>query len=312
MEKEFSIQKLKGSENYHTWQFAIKNLLALKGLEKCVNRIVVPATLVEREHTACEEKDPDKCSRAKATLILSVEPTIYVHINKCTTAMEVWECLRKLYEDRGLTRKIALLAQLILPRLEECDNMQEYIDKKISASNKLTGIGFEVNDEWLGCILLAGLTEEYRPMLMSLESSGQDISADFIVSKLIDVQASSSQKSGEAFLAKKIFKNGRKKGKGKKTRKCFICKSTQHLANTCPDKKPTESAETDKNEKRGNAKENAQNAFCVQSVGLYTVTDKNDWYVDSGATAPMSPYADVISEHKNALVSVGSMKRIKT
>lgn len=107
---------------------------------------------------------------------------------------------------------------------------------KISASNKLTGIGFEVNDEWLGCILLAGLTEEYRPMILSVESSGQNISADFIVSKLIDVQ-STCGKSGDAFLAKKVFKKGKKKGNGKKTRKCFICKSVQHLASTCPERK---------------------------------------------------------------------------
>lgn len=87
-----------------------------------------------------------------------------------------------MYEDRGLDRKIALLAQLTQHRLEECDGMQEYIDKKVSAANKLLGIGFEVNDEWLGCIILTRLTEAYRPMIMSLESSGKEISADFIIS----------------------------------------------------------------------------------------------------------------------------------
>lgn len=36
MSKEYDIPKLKGSENYHTWYFAMKNVLAYKGLEKTI------------------------------------------------------------------------------------------------------------------------------------------------------------------------------------------------------------------------------------------------------------------------------------
>lgn len=55
-------------------------------------------------YNGSEEKDSEKCVKAKAIVILSFEPTIYVHINKCATALDVWECLRKLYEDRGLKK----------------------------------------------------------------------------------------------------------------------------------------------------------------------------------------------------------------
>lgn len=44
MGKEFEIEKLRGSKNYHTWAFAIKNVLILKGVEKCINRVAVAAT----------------------------------------------------------------------------------------------------------------------------------------------------------------------------------------------------------------------------------------------------------------------------
>lgn len=130
MGKEFEIEKLRGSENYHTWAFAIKNVLTLKALEKCINRVPVAATQTAPATTKCEEDDTEKCGKAKATLVLSIETQLYVHVSKCATALDVWECLKKLYEDKGLTRKIALLAQLILPRLEECDGMQDYIDNK--------------------------------------------------------------------------------------------------------------------------------------------------------------------------------------
>lgn len=218
MGKEFDVEKLNGSDNYHTWQFVMTNLLAFKGYARCIVRAEptptgtgtsatrtleedeslatgtgTPATVAQSTRpatTTCAETNIEKCEKAKETIILCIEPKLFIHINNCDSALSVWECLKKLYENKGLSREIALLVQLILPRLEECDGMQEYIDKKISAANKLTGIGFEVNDEWLGCILLAGLTEEYRPMIMSIESNGQNISADYVTSKLVDVQSS--------------------------------------------------------------------------------------------------------------------------
>lgn len=41
----------------------------------------------------------------------------------------------------------------------------------------------EVTDEWIWTFLLAGLTEEYRPMIMAIESSGTDITGDFVKTK---------------------------------------------------------------------------------------------------------------------------------
>lgn len=73
-------------------------------------------------------------------------------MSKCETALDTWECLQKMYEEKGLSRKIALLRNLIQTRLEESDGMKEYIDKIMTTSNMLTGIGFEMHDEWLGAI----------------------------------------------------------------------------------------------------------------------------------------------------------------
>lgn len=113
--------------------------------------------------------------------------------------------------------------------------MQAYIDKIVSTTNKLKGIGFGISDEWLVAILLAGLTDEYRPFIMSLEANDSDLSADSVVSKLLDVQISTSSK-GDALLSKTFqFK---KKGKGnQKKRLCFGCGSDQHLKRDCNNKK---------------------------------------------------------------------------
>lgn len=299
MGKDFEVQKLRGSENYHTWQFAIKNLLEFKGLHKCLNTKTIAATSTTAARTVCAEDSEEKQQQAKSLIILSLDSSIFVHVIKCKTAIEVWTCLQKLFEDKGLSRKIGLLRQLIACRLDDSDGMQTYIDNVISTSNKLTGIGFDITQEWIGAILLAGLTEEYRPLIMSIEASDQNISADSIVSKLIDMQPSTS-KSGEAFLSKKNRTNGSKKEKEKKKKikKCFICKSTQHLSNVCPERKSGPTSNDDKKEKK---KDDTQCAFI--GIGMLSLCERDEWYIDSGASSHMSPFDDILIEKQHATVN---------
>lgn len=212
MGRELDFDKLKGSENFHTWQFAMKNFLALKGMGNCIEkRPNTPASgsgstyVAEIVHAAdlAIETDGTKLSGAKAYLVLGVDTSIYVHIQKCTTALDVWNSLRKLYEDKGLYRKIALLSSLLSNKLVDCNGMQDYVDRIASAANKLGGISFPVNDEWLGAILLSGLTDDYKPFIMGLEANGCGISGDLIISKLLDSQGSSSDQNS-AFIGEEV------------------------------------------------------------------------------------------------------------
>lgn len=220
------IEKLVGSENYHTWSFAMSNLLEMNEWEK---------TIIQRE--ADREIDVVKLRKAKAKLVLSVDTSIYMHIQGCATAAEIWKKLKDLFEDRGLARKIGLLRKLITTHLENSESMSDYVNQIIMTANKLTGIGFPINDEWLGAILLAGLGDDFSPMIMGLESSGIQISGDAIKSKLLD--STYEKHSGSAFIGKgdnkkkfNCFKNG-----GAVDYKCFKCKKRGHKMNEFPDNK---------------------------------------------------------------------------
>lgn len=196
MGKDFDITKLKGSENFHIWKFAIEAMFEFKGfgdtiVEKSVELPTVP-----------KEDDPTKLTQAGALLKLSVEPHIYAHIQTCTSALDIWKRLKTMYEDRGLLRKVTLLRELISIRLEDCDGMQSYVDYMKAAANRLAGIGFNVDDVWLGAMLLAGLTDEFKPLIMGLESSVTAINADLVTGKLLDMKSSVGS-SSEAFYVKK-------------------------------------------------------------------------------------------------------------
>lgn len=74
----------------------------------------------------------------------------------------------------------------------------ETVPKDVHGVVMKSCVGFDITDEWMGAILLAGLTDKFQPFIMGIEASEAKITSDTIVSKLLD--AESGDKSGEAFM----------------------------------------------------------------------------------------------------------------
>lgn len=221
MKSEFSIEKLNGSANYHNYLFAMQNFVEMKKLSDCL----VPK---DDEHPDIpKEENTDKLSSAKSMIALSVEPDLYVHIRSCVSALAMWRVFQKLYEDRGLLRKIGLLKTLMSIKLENCDNMQTYIGQITSTASKLSCVNFEIQDDWLSAILLAGLTDNYKPLIMSFEA-GKTINSDEIKMKLLDTESSDSGTSS-AFFGKKNFKSNSKKKNNRKKLQCLRQVACRHM-----------------------------------------------------------------------------------
>jgi len=158
----------------------------------------------------------------------------------------------------------------------------------MSTAHKLRNINFVVGDEWLGTLLLAGLPDYYKPMIMALESSGVNITADFVKTKLLqEVKVSDSV----AYYAKSYNKqNNMSKSTPKSSQnqsqlkrqlkgpRCFVCNKYGHISRDCyfKDKKKS-SLNND------NSKTNGYFAAFPAAAEL----DRNFWYVDSGASMHM-------------------------
>lgn len=76
-----SITKLTGSENYHTWQYAMTNVLEFHALSTC---IADPLT----------EVDAEKLSKAKCRIVMAIHESIFVHIENATNSSEIWKVLK--------------------------------------------------------------------------------------------------------------------------------------------------------------------------------------------------------------------------
>jgi hypothetical protein len=262
----FHIDRLVGRDNYVTWKFAVEAYFKLEDLWNCV------------EGTNVDEK---KEIKARSKLILLLDPINYVHVQSATTCKEVWECLQQAFDDSGLYRKVALLRDLITTTLDSSRNVDDYVTKIMSTAHKLRNIHFNIDDEWLGTLMLAGLPETYKPMIRegeSLESSGIKISADSIKTKLLqEVQCSEST----AFLTKKSGNGNYNAVKvHNKGPRCFNCNKHGHMARNC----------------RAPKKKNIMNEDKQSFIAAFSVSSQimnpDLWYMDSGASMHMTNRSD--------------------
>lgn len=266
-----SIQKLLGRENYTTWVFAVQSYLEHEDLWDCVNGA---------------ETDAKKLLKAKAKIVLLVDPINFVHIQNAESAKDMWDKLKTVFQDSGLTRKVGLLRTLITTRLENCDSVEEYVNKIISTAHKLAGIGFAVSDEWIGTFLLAGLSDDYKPMIMGIESSGVKITGDSIKMKLLqDVQVV-KQNGEQAFYSGKQRHNKQRAAvKSKQGQRCYECNQHGHIARECSMKRNNSKVATVAVDNKSKPS-SSHTGFCA----VYSTGQRHcdDWFIDSGASMHMT------------------------
>lgn len=289
---DFTVEKLKGSENFYDWLFTMENYLAMKGYINCIT------VKSETELTVAKETDTAKLSAAKGILVLSMETTLHPHIRKCKSALEIWTTIQTIFEDRGHLRRTGLLEKLVTNKLDECDSMTSYIGNVITTVAKLENVGLNVGEEWIIAFLLVGLSEKYKSFIMSLGANTK-LTSDELKMKLIEME--NEKEGGEALHTKGAFqsKNKKKNFKKKQAKKqrnnertsgertCYGCNSTQHMIRDCPKKK-----EKEKEDEKTSGK--ANNAFFAGHALVAKSTKSNDWYIDSGATSHMTPNVNIL------------------
>lgn len=262
-----SIAKLKGRENYEDWAFAVENFLILENMQQCITK----------------DNDPND-AKAKAKIILTIDPSLFVHIKNEVSAKGLWTKLKKLFDDNGYTRRISLLRNLISIRRDNCESMSQYVTSILESSQRLNNTGFKISDEWIGSLLLAGLPEKFEPMIMAVEHSGIELTADAIKSKLLDMEDGSEIVSGGSGSTQNAFvtKGWQQKKRNQQTSmsnakpnvRCYKCKQLGHFMNKCefvPKKKES-------------------NAF--SAVFLSGNFSQTDWYIDSGASCHLTSKQD--------------------
>jgi gag-polypeptide of LTR copia-type len=84
-----------------------------------------------------KEDDLDKLKKAKNILSMAIDPNLTVHVSENQTAKDIWETFQRQFDDTGVSRKTALLRQLLSIKMESCAGMQEYVNEVATIIKKL-------------------------------------------------------------------------------------------------------------------------------------------------------------------------------
>lgn len=262
-------EKLKGMENYGTWQVTMQAVLELDDI--WMNVVEVP---LNAEGTPSTSVDEAKDRKARSRLTLSMEPNLYNHIQGAKTARDIWTRLKGLYEDKGIYRRVGLLRKLTNTKLIECNSMQDYVDRITTTAHQLREIKFDIPDEMEGALMLCGLPDEYKPMIVAMESSGMQITGNSIKLKLL--QETLHSEDGAFFTNKRNQKKFNRRPFNRYPTETRYRNSNSREAQDC-----NLGYEEDEAEYSGNE------AWCTV---LSTIGSNKDsgWWFDSGATSHMT------------------------
>lgn len=145
-----------------------------------------------------------------------------------------------------------------------------------------------LDDEFIAVIMLSGLSEDYSPMVMALESANVKLTSDFVKTKLLqDTKLSGNSNSDD----KAFYSKGNKVHNKKKTVVCYKCNKEGHFKSECPNNKTVVNKTKDKTASDVNKKDKA---LFVSNVEDST---SKEWYVDSGATTHISNRKDWFQDY---------------
>lgn len=283
-------------ENYEAWKMQMRSVLIYNDLWGYTSGEIVQST-TEAGASNWTNKD----EKALALIVLSVSKPELGHIRKATTSKQAWDELARIHSSKGPVRKAVLYRQLYNLKKNPSETMSQYINNFQEKVNLLEDAEIQIPPELQSIMLLSNLPEEYDNFCVAIESRDQIPSVDLIKGKLIEEEArrlgnnNKEDNSTSALVSRKAHtsrgsSNYTHKGstKGDQEMKkfegnCFNCGKYGHPANRCRLKRKN----TGKVNQARNTKEHEGEDSLIAISALACWTDKNEWYLDSGATAHM-------------------------
>jgi hypothetical protein len=110
---------------------------------------------VSRDGVA-QSVDTDKDRQAKSIMCMLIDSICFSKVRLAKTAKEAWDKLKAAYEDKGWGRRLRLQQNLFNCRLNQCKNMDDYLNKIQNIAHQLGDIDVTIDDSWLVSIILGG------------------------------------------------------------------------------------------------------------------------------------------------------------
>ena len=155
--------KIDGS-NYVNWKFEVQTLLEAA----MAWNIVIGQEEKSEDPTNSIQDWEHRENKAKVLLRMSMKDNIISHIRECNTSTITWNTLKGLYETSNSNRILFLKTKLLSIKMEEREEVNNYISRIKDLRDKLSDIGEKVSNSDLVTIKLKGMLAEYQMFTSSL------------------------------------------------------------------------------------------------------------------------------------------------
>lgn len=237
-------------ENYDTWKIQMQALLIKNDAWLYVNGMCVKPEITTGDATAVSTMN--QCTindgKAKADIILAINPSELKQVKECETSREVWLKLEEIYQSRGPAKKATLLKQLMLQHMREGDDVREHLRRFFDAADKLNDMEVTINPDLLAIMLLYSLPSNFDNFRCAIESRDELLTPETPRVKIIEeYDARKGDKHDTAQNALFVGKYHKKQPKNKNKSndpgksegfkfKCHRCRKIGHKASECNQK----------------------------------------------------------------------------
>lgn len=265
--------------------------------------------------------------KARADIILAINPSELSHIKHCKTSHEVWKKLHNVYQSKGPARKATLLKKLLFTKMTDGDNMLDHITNFFNIVDRLYEMEVVVAEDLLTILLLYSIPDSYENFRCAIETRDELPSPELLKIKLIEEfdarmeKQNNGRDSQNAFLTShrnnnwnNNYRSNRPKFSREKfeekfeqkqnTRKpfrynCSYCDIKGHKAADCRKKLADKRQGVSKVDEEALITE-VMETISIEQVLAVNLRQSDEWCFDSGATSHMCRERDMFSNFNEA------------
>jgi len=233
-----NIKKLEDADTFPMWDFEMKILFKAKELMDIVDG---HETLEAQTDDAKKKKWNSKDAKAQHYILMTIENKIKPHILSCTTAKDMYDTLKVIYQRDTSQQKCTLLQEFYNFKFNKDIDMMNNISQIQNITYKLNRLDQKLDDTMIITKILTVLPEEYKHFSVAWDStSAAEKTLDNLKARLLheETKINAASLDGGTLAFKVMAQNkGRPKFNNNPNVKCFNCKELGHFQTNCPNKK---------------------------------------------------------------------------
>lgn len=285
------IFRLREEKDWVLWKFQITILLKHQEVYSYVTGDKKMPDANDLKYESLKEAFEKGDIKAQRAIVTTIEKEAMLHLVNCKTSAEMWSKLKSVYEQKSETSVHFLQQKFFTFEKEQTESIATYIAKLQELAQQLADLGETVSDKMLMTKILMSLPPTLKHFHSAWEATQEDkktineLTSRLMVEETRATVFETAEDRAEesAFYARKRRTpkdfEGQKSEKSSRRGNCYRCGSSSHWKAECPERP-----------KSYDRKERDGDAFC--GYALVTKTERDAWYLDSGATEHMTGRRD--------------------